>query len=298
MPTIRRVPELYPTIAAAMSAAVAGDTILLKPSATPYAIGGTYPKVVHIKGDTTDPVGNPCIIQPTGLGYGTNQWLPVGAGDIWWEGIKMLPSTYQRVGLNKLTSGKWRFSRCYFARSGVEWHFSFDTFISPAPTADAWFYQCQFEGRAADGTEFIDGWSGRIEAWNCYLPNRPWNGARNTPVISADNSVSVPTAGYGPAYGDWMAPQWMGAAYAIGGKLRLGPGVDPTTSRISLFRRLATGFPEQVAWATTTPSPPDSDSYGTWLFEYLPTDHQYYVSIIPPAGHAPVMHGPYVPSLA
>lgn len=283
MASIRRVPEVYPTIAAAMAEAAEGDTILLKPSATAYAIGATYPKRVHLVGDTTDTVNNPCIVRPTGLGYGTNQWTPAGVGDVWWEGIKMLPSASQRVGLGKLANGKWRFSHCWFARDTVEWHFSLDQ----AAYIDVWFYQCRFERRQGGGaggwdSEFIDAYNGRIEAWNCHLDSA-WSVARySPPIISADNSVYTATPGFGPAYGDWLAPQFMAQPYGIGGTIEdIGAGYGFENWEILLFRELAAGTNQldRAYWQRAVAHP----LTGAWAFEYLPRDRRYAVVINGPA---------------
>jgi hypothetical protein len=282
MASIRRVPEVYPTIAAAMAEAAEGDTILLKPSATAYAIGPSYPRRVHIVGDTTDTVGNPCIVRPSGLNYGNNPWSPSGNGDVWWEGIKMLPASSNRIALSPLGgTSVWRFSKCYFARDTVEWHFSLQTY-----PAKVWFYQCRYEQRQGGGTngwdsEFFDGYGGVVEAWNCHLDSS-WSARWPAPEIVLDNSVYTATQGYGPAYGDWLAPQFMAQPYGIGGTIEdIGAGYGFENWEILLFRELAAGTNQldRSYWQRTVAHP----LTGAWAFEYLPRDRRYAVVINGPA---------------
>jgi hypothetical protein len=285
MATIRRVPEVYPTIQAAHDAAAAGDTILIAP--------GTYPitsfsnKLVHIKGDADDPLS---VVLTTSnnfsLGY-------TGAEPQWVEGVRInLGYSDELVVagthvLNRVDFGGAPFTGITASNAGVSLR----------------MLNCNNQGRPV--SYMFQGWfgAGSIEVIKSRL---------RTDILSTQlhwfavaDYVTTPTEGYGPAYGEWYAPQFEGRAYGFGNTLLLADG-QHDRAQILLYRVLDDGGPdspaalERYAWLTTRPDPVT----GYWEFRYLPTlradgsPQRYAYTIWTPEGYGPQTHGRYLPAPA
>jgi hypothetical protein len=135
-----------------------------------------------------------------------------------------------------------------------------------------------------------------VELIAARLGAAPYWGSGVDPATWAyyvDDHVTTDTTGYGAGYGTFYADQWQGASYRIWGTVTdLPEGVLPSQVDIRLFRvSPATGVIENFPWARRTP-----DTAGDWSFDYLPTDSQFGIQSVPPAGLWPRFEGPYIPA--
>ena len=288
MPTVRAVPGYYTTIQAAHDAAEDGDTILIEPGEY-KAIHFT--KHVHVKGNTDDPINNPVCIggcTPNSTAYRSYVQISGCDADRWFEGVTFVADGNAR-GVVEFRNAFGSEEHIYFHRCNFKYG-----------------YMRLFDGYYSTGTP-------QIVCSNCYIPNTykkcQYFGAGSSAVfLACDGLDETPPYGtdvpanfflgidyliqgteqYGAEYGGWFYPGFAPEIYAIAGSVVLDGPLDAV--ELKLYRTTDTGA-ESCAWATTYP---DAET-GHWRFDYLPTNHQYYVSLIPPAGYKPELLGPYVP---
>jgi hypothetical protein len=302
--TIRKVPEIYPTIQAAHDAAAAGDTVLISP--------GTYAPVkmtkpIHLIGDTLDPVGNPVQI-----GNGTNTpglactgiYINIPAQSVatdmlvegikfanssnsGWNTIQVSPSwpTKLRMRINRCLFSHADYGACIFAGNSsstgsVELRVEYCTVTNLRNGIGTWWSGPSLAGNMVDvlRTQTVK---------SLVIPNTSgWASALCDQVL-------VATANYGANYGQFLRPQYEGVAYTIPGQIVLPDGIDRSTTRVRLYREIG-GQIEVLPWVLTVPDPVT----GEWVFRYLPTDQRFWVQTVPPQGYRPRIDGPYVPAPA
>jgi hypothetical protein len=158
----------------------------------------------------------------------------------------------------------------------------------------------------------VEGWfatnsqpGGRMELLACRAESSASWYQGLAPADLLLDVATVDTPGYGPAYGEWYAPQFQGASFGFGNTLLLADG-QHDRAQILLYRVLDDGAPdspaelERYAWMTTRPDPVT----GYWEFRYLPTTRadgspqRYAYTIWTPEGYGPQTHGRYLPAPA
>jgi hypothetical protein len=278
MGTIRRVPEVYPTLSAAHDAAADGDTIQVAPNTV--AGGATITKRVAIVGDTQTPwIDGPLLAAAS--------WPPVAGAT---------------PGVLRLRS-ECLVEACRIGASGTNRYQSF--YVQPPPAgALALLNRCLFHVVSFPGPKGEDG-PANVRMENCSSSGSVNFGgyaagqlgevlamratgitAGSDPYVAVADIATVDTPGYGPEYGDWYAPQWQGVPYRLAGSEILEATDSPADSQILLYRETAyqSGRVERVAWLETAPDP----ITGEWEFRYLPTldsagnPQRYAVAINPP----------------
>jgi hypothetical protein len=240
MPTIRSVPSPYATIAEAHAAAVDGDTILLAPGDHAQFLAGT--KRVHIKGNTTDPINNPCrILCGTSFEAYSLKWThpPNAVGDWWIEGV-----TLQQRGSNVncsiiINGGNWpveltaRLNRCVFDQT-------LSTFVMAgwdgAVPVSLRITQCTLTCPTISPlTAYIPALAGnKVLIAGCKLKVAPptfYTNIGTSPTsqwaLYTIDVVTSDTAGYGAGYGEWYSNQWQRSGTVRYVHPTLGPYTTP-----------------------------------------------------------------------
>lgn len=292
MPTIRKVPEIYPTLQEAHDAASPGDTILIAPgSYMPI----TMTKVVHLKGDTTDPVNNPVHIG-NGADYRGYFYLypssNSGISDWWIEGVAIQPDPNQVGAFNIWNGPQWpaglrvTFNRCWL-RPRYALGYAYNNTGAPRLR----FLNCW--GNCNNQLAWFAAAGCSVEFAGHRADNAPYAISSVPGLITANDHRIGPAVGYGPGYGDWYADQFMtGEVFRIPGTVKPRAGDSPDAWELRLYRVGTNGLPERVPWLVANPDP----ITGEFVFEWLPTDHTYWVALAPGPGYEPIWRGPYIPS--
>lgn len=300
MATVRYVDPVngpYLTIQAAHDAANEGDTILIAPGLYTAADSLlTLTKRIHIKGNATDP-SQVVLSSATGPAIRLNYPL---LHAMWIEGVTLQVQNWGSVFYASIMVVS------SMAEAGLL-HVNRCRLVHPAPPLGSIFYitstnvacrarleQCAIVG--SPKTYSYSNAASRLEIIACTSPSSMVNAPIAYPpgVLGPNDWVIGPLAGYGADYGAWFYEQWMGDAFAIPGQVILPPGHDRSQSDIRLFRESAVGKIEIYPWMQRTPDPVS----GEYSFDYLPTDHRYWVQTVPPPGFQPRIDGPYVPQAA
>jgi hypothetical protein len=288
METTRRVPEVYATPQAAHDAAAPGDTIEL-------AHGVVHPPViltkrVHIRGDTSDPAGEPCTIR----GLSPITYTGGGAaGDVWVEGVTFEPQQQNQA----ISASAWapagvlRLNRCRLLGStGWGWWVQV-----PTGAARVRMTHCSAPNGSNTNRAVYVPQTGahEVEILAYEAPAEPqvwrWTTPRvdpNTMAVHVIDWAAVGSAGYGAAHGEFFGAQWQGVPYRLAGSEILEATDSPADSQILLYRETAyqSGRMEAFRWMETAPDPVT----GEWEFRYLPTldsagnPQRYAVAINPP----------------
>ena len=289
MATIRFVPSAYPTIQAAHDASVEGDTVVVSPGDYGPA---TWTKRVHLKGDTTDVAAHPVrIVTTNGSVYPITFKMPTGVGDLWMEGMTFAgASTGQTYVYQWPATLTWRLNRCVLPAGCYLGYFGAVTAMklrctnltSPAQYGNVILY---LGSSTAHDIEIRGALLGGAPYW-------PYGGSPTTWANYVEDYRTVPTEGYGPAYGTWYAEQWMGRQYALGGTVR-PRGADAASQwQCLIYRERLGGGMESTPWVQATPDP----ITGRVRVGYLSTDRRYYVAMVGPEGYPPSLRGPYDPA--
>ena len=293
MPTVRYVDPVngpYYTIQEAHDAASAGDTLVLAPGDHGSAV---LTKAVHLKGDTTDPEGVPCRVVESAGAYSIRYDLPTDtAGDIWVEGVWFQqPGSFDHglglMGPGELL-GRLRTNRCIWSGSTTQRPVRLHYITNQKPYR--WRCEnCRFDRSDLNRLALVSNdLSSEVELLRCQTYAAPvlYNITASDLALWIDDTVRVPTAGYGPAYGAFYFDQWAdGAIQRIAGTVELGGDSLVGDSQVFLYRERADrpGHLERIPWMETTPDPIS----GAWEFRYLPTDHRYAVLVNPPEDYEP-----------
>ena len=312
MPTIRRVPEVYPTIQSAHDDAADGDTVLIAPGN--YRNGAdamlVWRKRVHIKGDGDNPAD--VLLGQTYDGFtgpALDLRLPSGTvGDLWIEGVYLMQGERGYGAINVRNNYYFPQGTVWLNRAIISCGTGGDTYLLRSEYAEGDYriraYHCWFRLYHDDRPPLVvnNSLTSSVVLYKCSVTplNDPYQGVRiynNTLVNNGTNMAPLiaewvhdcalePTDQYGPAFGEWYAPQWLGHAYRIAGSETLEPGDALDQTQIALYRETAyqTGLLEPTRWLQTSPDP----ASGEWEFRYLPTTdsagnpQRYAVQINPP----------------
>ena len=289
MATVRRVPDYYTTIQAAIDSADEGDTILVAPGSynTSYL---SITKAVHLVSEVVGGATLFCDVYRycTLSFYMSSATIPV----MLIEGFN-ITSTAQLSGT--LAIGRPGNSSAGSFPPALKVLSSRNNFNTPKlvylgndqsnKTFNVDFYNCSSNTNSSSASSPANTY---LNFYSCYSPNPTITDADI--IVGSADVVDTPTVGYGVDYGVLMADQFATTPYKIAGVVTIN-GVSPDAIQIKLYRANEEGM-ENAAWANETPDP----TTGAWSFDYLPTDHQYYVAVVPPAGNEPKLIGPYTPA--
>jgi len=208
-PNVIRVPQDYSTVVLAVAAAVHGDIILITPG-TYVAQVTITDKIVHLIGDTDDPVGNPIRFTASNRAL-TLTSTDTGVPPDMYESFGDLPMVIQNITFTQAhtsTEGiqvsrrnhhrrlRFDFVNCSFTNTGYLFNFQYDTACIMR------FFNCDFTRGASYNTfynfrsDFFN--SGIIELYKCRLYQAI--SINGTGTLTYNDSVLVATDGYGFSY--------------------------------------------------------------------------------------------------
>jgi hypothetical protein len=303
MGTIRRVPEPYPTIESAVSAAVVGDAVVI--AAGVYELATSAPivvnKRVHLVAEGSaasetvirrlssadmpilslafaSPPGEVTLIEGITL-HGHNSTLGVenlilGGGELW---------------LNRVSAARTNSAGEPGAANHLHGIVGRQSCSESKEATRARLTHCA--GSSLVGKNFYPGDTVEVIATilpyaGTFLYVTNHCAGRGPPLRPVYDWVAAPAEGYGPGYGESLAPQFQGLAYRLAGSEILAAPDSPADAQILLYRETAyqSGRMEAFRWMETAPDP----ITGEWEFRYLPTldsagnPQRYAVAINPP----------------
>jgi hypothetical protein len=226
---VLRVPGEFATIEAAQNNGSEGDTILLAPGS--HASPQEITKAIHIKGDTETP-GDVVITQVPGKEYCLNYVLqpPIVVPKIFCEGVLFSHSygTSHRDELSDptvLATLEFVYNRCIF---GNHTTYHLDN-LTKYQDGILRIINCDIDCDVAEINNVDDGF---VYLERCYLESYPWN---NLSILLSSDYVTTPTADYGTAYGEWLAPFFMddGQSFRYRGTVTVDG--DPPASALPLY---------------------------------------------------------------
>lgn len=294
MPTVRRIPDPYPTLEAAAADAQSGDVILLAPGTYGHSAHITFPAVSFIgeSGNITD-----TIIQCDSYGKRLYVHDADFNGTLLIEGINInvkqdwqgmfnfkLGSTAV-VHFNKVLRTGSRTQGCWTEFSnGSDKVVNLRMTYCSSPLVQ---YNTSIVPFNLDYSR-----DSTVQITNTYMAEDVTT-LGTVPLdelaFHEHDVVTTTTAGYGHLEGAFL-----GVDYALTPTKRIAGVIDTPAdpTAISVYRfRVHANDGLMLDAARIHP-----DAEGVWSFENLPTDIMYYIAVVPPEGYQPQLIGPYNPA--